>query len=60
MRGLRLLSYEDRLTYLHLDKLENRQRRADLIIVFKVLHGLLAIDATSIGVQLSTAPTRSH
>ena len=60
LRGLRLLSYEDHLAYLHLDKLENRQRRADLITVFKVLHGLLAIDVTNIGVQLSMAATRSH
>ena len=27
---------------------------------FKALNGLLAIDATSIGVQLYTVPTRSH
>ena len=60
LRGLRLLSYEDRLAYLHLNKLEDRRRRANLITVFKVLHGLLAIDATSIGVQLSTAPIRNH
>ena len=60
LRGLRVLSYEDRLTYLHLDKLEDRRRRDDLIIVFKFLHGLLAIDAANIGVQLSTAHTRSH
>ena len=58
--GLRLFSYEDRLTYLHLDKLEDRRHRADLIIVFKVLHGLLAIDTTSIGEQLSAALARSH
>ena len=60
LRGLRLLSYEDRLAYLRLDKLEDRRRRADLITVFKVLHGLLAIDATIIDMQLSTAPTRCH
>ena len=60
LRGLRLLSYEDCLTYLHLDKLEDRRRRTDLITVFKVLHALPAIDATSIGVQLFTAPTRSR
>ena len=60
LQELRLLSYEDRLAYLHLDKLEDRRCRADLIIVFKVLHGLRAIDATSIGVQLSMTPTRSH
>ena len=60
LRGLRLLSYENRLAYLHLDKLEDRRCRADLIIVFKVLHGLLAIDPTIIGMQLFTTPTRSH
>ena len=60
LRGLRLLSYEDRLDYLYIDKLEDWRRRADLITVFKVLLGLLAIDAPSIGVQLSTAPTRNH
>ena len=48
LRGLRLLSYEDRLAYLHLDKLEDRRRCADLTTVSKVLHGLLAINATSI------------
>ena len=59
LRGLPLLSY-NRSAYLHLDKLEDRRRRADLITLFKVLHALLAIDATSIDVQLFTAPTRSR
>ena len=39
MEGLGGMSYEDRLTELRLTTLETRRIRADLIEVFKIVHG---------------------
>lgn len=54
------LSYSERLERLGLVELRVRRHRADLITVFKALHGLLGVDASSIGISRSTAPTRSN
>ena len=38
------LSYQDRLNYLAQESLELRRRKADLIMVYKIIHGLIDID----------------
>ena len=58
MRNLQNFSYDERCKRLHLATLEHHRNQADLIIAFKVLHGELDIDAGSIGVAWSQAPTR--
>ena len=58
MHNLQHFSYEERCKRLHLATLEHRRNQADLIVAFKVLYGELDIDAGSIGVAWSQAPTR--
>jgi len=41
--SVKLIPYEDRLEQLNLWSLEDRRLRADLIEVFKVIHGLLSM-----------------
>ena len=57
---LRSLPYEARLEHLQLSTLEAHRKRADVIMAFKSLHGLLKIDPSTIGVKFSTASTRGH
>ena len=54
------LSYEERLASTRLIILQERRRRADLAMAFKSLHGAIAVDSRSNGVELSGAPTRSY
>ena len=42
--SIRKLSYEDRLKELGLWSLEDRQVRADLIEVYKIIHGISSVD----------------
>jgi ribonucleases P/MRP protein subunit RPP40 len=58
--NLRYVCYEDRLAQLRLETLEARRLHADLLSVFKLLHGMLDINPSSVGVVLSTAPTRGQ
>ena len=52
--GLRGIPYSDRLQQLHLDTLELRRRRFDLLIAFKALRGMLDIDSRLIGIELNS------
>lgn len=52
------MPYEGCLNKLHLEKLTVRRLCTDLMTAYKALHGFLSIEAASIGVALSTAPTR--
>jgi hypothetical protein len=47
VKEIRHLEYEDRLRYLGLQKLETRRYRADLIMVYKMLNGLVQLDASA-------------
>ena len=44
VRDIRHLDYEDRLRYLGLQKLETRRHRADLIMTYRIITGLVDID----------------
>jgi hypothetical protein len=46
--GLNNMNYDDRLAILGIEKLELRRLKQDLIIVYKILFGLVDIDAKEI------------
>ena len=43
--GFKLLSYDDRCARLGIDRLELRRLRADLILCYKILHGLVLLSS---------------
>ena len=45
--SLHLLSYSERLAMLNLEPLELRRLRFDLVMYYKILHGLMSIDVSS-------------
>jgi hypothetical protein len=53
--GMSNMSYADRLSVLDLESLEARRIKADLILYYKVLHGLIDID-----IENSIRPYHSH
>ena len=58
--SIRKLSYEDRLKELGLWSLEDRRVRADLIKVYKIIHGISSVDPQTF-FELSTHNrTRGH
>jgi len=57
--NFRWLSYRDRLLKLNADSLELRRLQLCLTMIFKILHGFVAIDAQSIFTMSSTC-TRGH
>ena len=58
--NLHLMPYEARLAHLHLPTLRLRRSRADLVIVFKALHGSLSVEASDLGFIVSDSQkTRS-
>jgi len=57
--NFRWLSYRDRLLKLNADSLELRRLKLCLTMIFKILHGFVAIDAESI-FTLSSTCTRGH
>jgi hypothetical protein len=60
IHGLRWLPYEERLRILELDTLSARRKHIDLITAYKALRGDLGIDPLSIGLVVSTTPTRGQ
>ena len=59
IRGMRGLSYTERLTALGLPSLQFRRRRADMIEVFKIISGLDRIGADRF-FAFNTSKTRGH
>jgi len=58
--GLSELSYEDRLKSLHLWSLEDRRLRADLIEVYRMYHGLSAVNFETFFERDIDSRTRGH
>ena len=58
--GLTGYSYEDRLRYLSLQTLQTRRRRADLILVYQLLHGLVDFDWRHLFTLADNTRTRGH
>ena len=59
IRGMRGLSYTERLTALNLPSLQFRRRRADMIEVYKIISGIERIRADKF-FTLNTLKTRGH
>jgi hypothetical protein len=57
LHSLRAMSYDEFLSHLQLETLQTKRQRADTLLAFKVLHGLVDVNAGTLGLVLSTAPT---
>ena len=60
VEGLKGLGYEDRLKKLNLTTLETRRTRADLIEVFKIMHGMEGLRAEDFFEMMHVGSTRGH
>ena len=60
VEGLKGLGYEDRLKKLNLTTLETRRTRADLIEVFKIIHGMEGLRAADFFEMMHVGSTRGH
>ena len=58
--GLQTLSYADRLSALNLFSVKGRLLRADLILTYKIFHGLCAIQPSNLFVVAGSSRTRGH
>ena len=58
--GLESHPYRERLQILGLPSLELRRLRADLLLCFKIINGLLPVKPENYGLLLSTTSTRGH
>jgi hypothetical protein len=58
--GLKNMSYPDRLIQLNLPSLELRRLRADLLLCYKILLGLISGPPEKFGLCMSNATTRGH
>jgi len=60
LSGLKSLSYTERLLRLNLESLESRHVKADLVLLFKVIHGFIDIDYSAMFDIQYDRTTRSH
>jgi len=58
--GMGSLSYSDRLGHLNLESLESRRVKADLVLLFKVIHGFVDIDCNAMFDIQTDWTTRGH
>ena len=57
---LRDLSYEDRLCHLGIESLYARRLRFDLLMVYKILHGIVNVDPSLFFKRSTDSRTRGH
>ena len=60
IHGFNVKSYEDRIKQLKLPSLGYRRKRGDMIWIFKIMNGLVRVDASKLFVQASLSQTRDH
>ena len=60
VRGISHLEYPDRLRYLSLQTLETRRFRADLILTYQLLHGLMDFDHERLFILATDSRLRGH
>ena len=53
-------AYEERLCALGMPTLQLRRRALDLILTYKLMHGLIDVDAKAIGLQMLSSNTRGN
>jgi len=58
--GLKSLSYDDRCARLGIDRLELRRLRADLILCYKILHGLILLSSDDFFTKVCNRATRGR
>jgi len=58
--GFKFLSYTKRLLRLNLESLESRRVKADLVLLFKIIHGFVDIDYSAMFDILFDRTTRGH
>ena len=58
--GFKLISYDDRCARLGIDRLELRRLRADLILCYKILHGLVLLSSDDFFTIVCNRATRGH
>jgi hypothetical protein len=59
VRGMTNLPYDQRLQLLHLETLAQRRTVSDMVLTYKSLRGLTPVLPATLGLQVSSAPTRS-
>ena len=57
---LREKTYQERLKALRLPSLVYRRRRGDMIVMYKIQHGMLRVDSTDLFTPLEFSRTRGH
>ena len=60
IHGFNDKSYEDRIKQLKLPSLGYRRKRGDMIWMFKIMNGLVRVDASKLFVQARLSHTRGH
>ena len=60
LHGLNNASYANRVAYLNIDKLCDRSTRTDLILLYKIIHGLVDIDLGELYLSINTNNTRAN
>ena len=58
--GFNVKSYEDRLKQLKLPSLGYRRKRGDMIWMFKIINGLVRVDASKLFIHASLSHARGH
>ena len=58
--GFNLFTYDDRCARLRIDRLELRRLRADLILCYKILHGLVSLSSEDFFTIVRNRATRGH
>ena len=59
VRGLHDVPYADRLLHLNLQSLRSRRVLSDLIIMYKIIHGMIDIQLSDIGLSINANITRA-
>ena len=57
--GRQVPSYDDRLQLLAIPSLSTRRRNADLTLAYKLIHKLIDLNSSAVGVELCKGITRS-
>jgi hypothetical protein len=58
--NIQQVSYEERLVFLGLERLELRRLHADIMFLFKIVNGFVACDISQVLTYASTVNTRGH
>ena len=60
MRGLKYFTYSERLSYLQSETLELRRLKTDLLLIYKIIHKLIALNFDDFFAFNNFTVTRGH